>query len=85
MCFGGGSQSVPDVPTPTAPPPPAPVQKVEPVKPPTPTPAPEAPKAEKATLKKRNTSSRKKERLATGTASLQTAPGQGLNIGSGGS
>lgn len=85
MCFGGGSTpSVPEVPPPTPAPPPAPVQKVAPEKPPTPTPAPEAPKDEKPVLKKRDTSSKKKERLRTGTGSLQTAPGQGLNIGTGG-
>ena len=82
MCFGGGqqgSQSTPPLPTP--PPPPAPVQKVDPTKPATATPAPELTADEKATLKKKDTSSKKRERLRTGTASLQTAPGQGLNIG----
>ena len=38
---------------------------------------------EKATLKKKDTGSKKRERMKTGTASLQTAPGQGLNIGGG--
>ena len=83
MCFGG--QRAPKVDPPTPPPAPAPVQKLEPTKPPAPTPAPEQPKEEKATLKKKDTGSKKRERLRTGTASLQTAPGQGLNIGGGGS
>jgi hypothetical protein len=82
MCFGG-RQKTPNVAPPTPPPAPAPVQKLEPTKPPTATPAPEQPKEEKATLKKKDTGSKKRERLRTGTASLQTAPGQGLNIGGG--
>ena len=82
MCFGG-SQRVPDVKPPTPPPAPAPVQKMEPTKPPAPTPAPEQATQEKATLKKKDTGAKKKERMRTGTASLQTAPGQGLNIGGG--
>jgi hypothetical protein len=84
MCFGG-SQRVPDVKPPTPPPAPAPVQKLEPTKPPAATPAPEQVTEEKATLKKKDTGAKKKERLRTGTASLQTAPGQGLNIAGGGS
>ena len=82
MCFGG-SQRVPDVKPPTPPPAPAPVQKLEPTKPPAPSPAPEQATQEKATLKKKDTGAKKKERMRTGTASLQTAPGQGLNIGGG--
>ena len=82
MCFGG-SQRTPTVTPPTPPPAPAPVQKLEPTKPPAPTPAPEQATQEKATLKKKDTGSKKKERMRTGTASLQTAPGQGLNIGGG--
>ena len=62
------------------PPPPAPPQKVEPAKPEAPTPAPEATKEEKPTLKPRETTTKKRERMRTGTASLQTAPGTGLNI-----
>ena len=85
MCFGGsprgGSSATPAMPTP--PPPPTPVQKLEPTKPPTPTPAPEQAPEEKATLKKKDTGKKKRERMRTGTASLQTAPGQGLNIGGG--
>ena len=68
---------------PTPPPAPAPVQKLEPTKPPAATPAPEQATEEKATLKKKDTGAKKKERMRTGTASLQTAPGQGLNIGGG--
>ena len=79
MCFGGSK--TPKVTPPTPPPAPAPVQKMEPTKPPAPTPAPEQTTEEKATLKKKDTGSKKKERMRTGTASLQTAPGQGLNIG----
>lgn len=83
MCFGG-SPRVPDVKPPTPPPAPAPVQKVEPTKPPAPTPAPEQATQEKATLKKPDTGKKKRERMRTGTATLQTtAPGQGLNIGGG--
>lgn len=82
MCFGG-SQKAPKVTPPTPPPAPAPVQKMEPTKPPAPTPAPEQATEEKATLKKKDTGAKKKERMRTGTASLQTAPGQGLNIGGG--
>lgn len=84
MCFGG-SQRTPTVTPPTPPPAPAPVQKLEPTKPPAPTPAPEQATEEKATLKKKDTGKKKRERMRTGTASLQTAPGQGLNIGGGGS
>lgn len=76
---GQAAQSKASMPTP--PPPPAPVQKVDPVKPPSATPAPELTADQKATLKKKDTSSKKRERMRTGTASLQTAPGQGLNIG----
>ena len=82
MCFGG-SQKTPTVAPPTPPPAPAPVQKLEPTKPPAATPAPEQATQEKATLKKKDTGAKKKERMRTGTASLQTAPGQGLNIGGG--
>ena len=82
MCFGG-SQRTPTVTPPTPPPAPAPVQKLEPTKPPAATPAPEQATEEKATLKKKDTGAKKKERMRTGTASLQTAPGQGLNIGGG--
>jgi len=82
MCFGG-SQRTPTVAPPTPPPAPAPVQKLEPTKPPAPTPAPEQATEEKATLKKKDTGAKKRERMKTGTASLQTAPGQGLNIGGG--
>ena len=82
MCFGG-SQKTPKVEPPTPPPAPAPVQKMEPTKPPSPTPAPEQVTEEKATLKKKDTGKKKRERMRTGTASLQTAPGQGLNIGGG--
>jgi len=82
MCFGG-SQRTPTVTPPTPPPAPAPVQKLEPTKPPAPTPAPEQATEEKATLKKPDTGKKKRERMRTGTASLQTAPGQGLNIGGG--
>ena len=81
MCFGGNK--APKVTPPTPPPAPAPVQKVEPTKPPAATPAPEQAVQEKATLKKKDTGAKKKERMRTGTASLQTAPGQGLNIGGG--
>ena len=80
MCFGG-SPRTPSAPTP--PPPPAPVQKLEPTKPPAPTPPPETASTEKPILKKKNVGSKKRERIRTGTASLQTAPGQGLNIGGG--
>ena len=82
MCFGG-SQRTPTVTPPTPPPAPAPVQKLEPTKPPAATPAPEQATQEKATLKKPDTGKKKRERMRTGTASLQTAPGQGLNIGGG--
>ena len=81
MCFGGSR--TPNVTPPTPPPAPAPVQKVEPTKPPAATPAPEQATQEKATLKKKDTGAKKRERMKTGTASLQTAPGQGLNIGGG--
>ena len=81
MCFGGNK--APKVTPPTPPPAPAPVQKVEPTKPPAPTPAPEQAPQEKAALKKPETGKKKRERMRTGTASLQTAPGQGLNIGGG--
>jgi len=82
MCFGGSSR--PSAPTPPTPaPPPAPVQKLEPTKPPAPTPAPKQIEQEKPILKKRETGSKKRQRMRTGTASLQTAPGQGLNIGGG--
>ena len=81
MCFGG--QRTPKVDPPTPPPAPAPVQKLEPTKPPTATPAPEQATEEKATLKKPDTGKKKRQRMRTGTASLQTAPGQGLNIGGG--
>ena len=85
MCVGpfkpsGSSQEIQN---PTPPPAPAPVQKLEPTKAPTATPAPELTAKEKATLKKKDTGSKKRERMKTGTASLQTAPGQGLNIGGG--
>lgn len=84
MCFGGSRGSkVKTPPPPTPPPAPAPVQKLEPTKPPTATPAPEQTEEEKPTLKKKDTGKKKRERLRTGTASLQTAPGQGLNIGGG--
>mgnify|MGYP003110322013 CR=1 FL=1 len=84
MCVGPFKPSkTPDVATPTPPPAPAPVQKVEPTKPPTATPAPEATTQEKPALKKKDTGAKKKQRMKTGTASLQTAPGQGLNIGGG--
>lgn len=83
MCFGGSSGKVQTPPPPTPPPAPAPVQKLEPTKPPAATPAPEQATEEKATLKKKDTGKKKRERLRTGTASLQTAPGQGLNIGGG--
>ena len=83
MCFGGSKPKVQAPPPPTPPPAPAPVQKLEPTKPPAPTPAPEQATEEKATLKKKETGAKKKERMRTGTASLQTAPGQGLNIGGG--
>ena len=82
MCFGG-SQRTPTVTPPTPPPAPAPVQKLEPTKPPAPTPAPEQATQEKATLKKPDTGKKRRDRMKTGTASLQTAPGQGLNIGGG--
>ena len=82
MCFGG-SQRTPTVTPPTPPPAPAPVQKLEPTKPPAATPAPEQATEEKATLKKKDTGKKKRERMRTGTASLRTAPGQGLNIGGG--
>ena len=68
---------------PTPPPAPAPVQKVEPTKPPAATPAPEQATQEKAALKKKDTGAKKKQRMRTGTATLQTSPGQGLNIGGG--
>ena len=68
---------------PTPPPAPAPIQKVEPTKPPAATPAPEQATQEKPALKKKDTGAKKKQRMKTGTASLQTAPGQGLNIGGG--
>ena len=83
MCFGGGRQAAPAMPVikPPAPPPaPAPPQKVEPAPTPAPTPAPEATKEEKPVLKKAETGTKKRERLRTGTSSLQTAPGTGLNI-----
>jgi hypothetical protein len=80
MCFGG-SQKAPKIEPPTPPPAPAPVQKLDPVKPPAQTPAPEQATQEKATLKKKDTGRKQRERLRTGTAALQTAPGQGLNIG----
>ena len=80
MCFGGNNRT-PKVTPPTPPPAPAPVQKLEPTKPPAPTPAPEQTQEEKPTLKKKDTGTKKRERMRTGTASLQTAPGQGLNIG----
>ena len=84
MCFGGPSRSAATKAVPPTPPPaPAPVQKLEPTKPPAATPAPEQAKEEKATLKKPETGKKKRERMRTGTASLQTAPGQGLNIGGG--
>ena len=79
MCFGGQSTPKPEIPAP--PPPPAPVQKVEPTKPPAPTPPPETAQVEKPVLKKPKTGKKQRERMRTGTASLQTAPGQGLNIG----
>jgi len=82
MCIGVSGQAAQSkMPLPTPPPAPAPVQKVDPNKPAAATPAPELTADEKATLKKKDTSSKKRERLRTGTASLQTAPGQGLNIG----
>lgn len=84
MCFGGSSSAPTPVqtpPPPQAPPPPAPVQKVEAPLPPSPTPAPETTQPEKATLRKAETGVKKRERMKTGTASLQTAPGTGLNIG----
>lgn len=83
MCFGGSSAPpvAPLPPPPPAPPPPAPPQTVEPTKPPAATPAPEATDVgKKATLKQRETGTAKRERLRTGTTSLQTAPGTGLNI-----
>ena len=84
MCIGQPApKDPPKMPPPTPPPVPAPVQKLEPTKPPTATPTPEQPKEEKPVLKKKETGSKKRERMRTGTASLQTAPGQGLNIGSG--
>ena len=86
MCVGPfkpSSPKAPDVAPPTPAPAPAPVQKLEPTKPPTATPAPEQATQEKATLKKKDTGKKKRERMKTGTASLQTAPGQGLNIGGG--
>ena len=85
MCVGPfkPSSKTPDVAPPTPAPAPAPVQKLEPTKPPTATPAPEQATQEKATLKKKDTGAKKRERMKTGTASLQTAPGQGLNIGGG--
>lgn len=81
MCIGGSRPSAP--PPPTPPPPPAPIQKLDPAKPPAPTPPPEQATTEKPTLKKKETGAKKRERMRTGTASLQTAPGQGLNIGGG--
>ena len=84
MCIGGTMRSaVAKAMPPTPPPAPAPVQKLEPTKPPSPTPAPEQTTEEKPALKKKDTGKKKRERLRTGTASLQTAPGQGLNIGGG--
>jgi len=83
MCFGGARQApvAPLPPPPPAPPPPAAPQKVEPTKPEAPTPAPEQTGMDKKpTLKKRETGTAKRERMRTGTASLQTAPGTGLNI-----
>ena len=83
MCFGGSQRRAPTITPPAPPPAPAPVQKLEPTKPPTPTPAPEQSTQEKPTLKKKEPGAKKRERMRTGTASLQTAPGQGLNIGGG--
>ena len=85
MCVGpfASKPKTPDVAPPTPPPATAPVQKLEPTKPPAATPAPELTTQEKATLKKKDTGAKKKQRMKTGTASLQTAPGQGLNIGGG--
>jgi type IV secretory pathway VirB10-like protein len=85
MCVGpfASKPKTPDVAPPTPPPPTAPVQKLEPTKPPTATPAPEQATQEKAALKKKDTGRKKKQRMREGTASLQTAPGQGLNIGGG--
>ncbi len=86
MCVGPfkpSSPKAPDVAPPTPAPAPAPVQKLEPTKPPTATPAPEQATQEKAALKKKDTGRKKKQRMREGTASLQTAPGQGLNIGGG--
>ena len=87
MCVGpfAPKSKTPDVTPPTPPPAPAPVQKVQPTKPPSATPAPEQATQEKAALKKKDTGKKKRQRMRTGTASLQTAPGQGLNIGGGGS
>lgn len=84
MCVGPFKSSKPPEPTmPTPPPAPAPVQKVEPTKPPAATPAPEMTTQEKPALKKKDTGAKKKQRMRTGTATLQTSPGQGLNIGGG--
>lgn len=82
MCVGPFRSSRPPEPKiPTPPPAPAPVQKLEPVKPPSATPAPELTEQDKAVLKKKDTGKKRKQRMREGTASLQTAPGQGLNIG----
>lgn len=86
MCFGGSSAApmAPLPPPPPPPPTPAQPQKVEPTAPPTPTPAPETTDmGKKPTLRSPVTTAKKRERIRTGTASLQTAPGQGLNISSG--
>lgn len=83
MCFGGQQKIPTPPPPPQAPPPPAPVQKVEPTKPATATPAPKQAREESPILKKKGVSTKKRERLRTGTATLQTSPGQGLNIGGG--
>ena len=84
MCVGPFKPAkTPDVAPPTPAPAPAPVQKVEPTKPVTATPAPEQATQEKPALKKKDTGKKKKQRMREGTASLQTAPGQGLNIGGG--
>jgi len=82
MCFGGSSAApmAPLPPPPPAPPPPSQPQKVEPTAPSTPTPAPEAAKQEKPVLKKAETGAVKRERLRTGTSTLQVAPSTGLNI-----
>lgn len=84
MCVGPFKPAkTPDPVMPTPPPAPAPVQKLEPTKPPTATPVPEQTTQEKPALKKKDTGRKKKQRMREGTASLQTAPGQGLNIGGG--